>query len=88
MGEGGTRLRNCATSRKVAGSITDGAIGIFRGHNPSGRTMALGSTQPLTEMSTKNISWGSKGGRCVGLILPPSCADCLEIWESQPPGTL
>jgi len=22
------------------------------------RTMALGSTQPLTEMSTKNISWG------------------------------
>ena len=20
--------------------------------------------------------------------LPPSCADCLEIWEPQPPGTL
>jgi len=32
---------------------------------------------------------GSKGGRCVGLTtLPPSCADCLEIWELQPPGTL
>jgi hypothetical protein len=30
-----------------------------------------------------------KGGRCVGLTtLPPSCADCLEIWEPQPPGTL
>jgi len=29
-----------------------------------------------------------KGGRCVGLIiLPSSCTDCLEIWESQPPGT-
>ena len=27
-------------------------------HNPSGRTMALGSTQPLTEMSTRCISWG------------------------------
>jgi len=27
-------------------------------HNPSGRTMALGSTQPLTEMNTRNISWG------------------------------
>jgi hypothetical protein len=27
-------------------------------HNPSGRTMALGLTQPLTEMSTRNISWG------------------------------
>jgi len=51
--------------------------------------MALGSTQPLTEMSTRNTSWGVKGGRCVGLItLPPSCADCLEIWEAQPPGTL
>jgi hypothetical protein len=25
---------------------------------PVGRTMALGSTQPLTEMSTRNISWG------------------------------
>ena len=27
---------------------------------------------------------GGKGGRCVGLTtLPPSCADCLEIWEPQ-----
>jgi len=25
---------------------------------------------------------GGKGGRCVGLTtLPPSCADCLEIWD-------
>jgi hypothetical protein len=32
---------------------------------------------------------GGKGGRCVGVTtLPPSCADCLEIWEPQPPGTL
>jgi hypothetical protein len=29
-------------------------------HNPSGRIMALGSTQPLTEMSTRGISWGVK----------------------------
>jgi len=29
-----------------------------------------------------------KGGRCVGLTyLPPSCANCLEMWGSQPPGT-
>jgi len=58
---GGTRwrswLRHCATSRKVAGSISDGVIGIFHCHNPYGRTMALGFTQPLTEMSTRNISW-------------------------------
>ena len=30
----------------------------FFWHNPSGRTMALGLTQPLTEMSTRNIFWG------------------------------
>jgi len=26
--------------------------------NPSGRTIALGSTQPLTEVSTLNVFWG------------------------------
>jgi len=34
-------------------------LNIFSGlHNPSSRTMALGSTRPLTEMSTRCISWG------------------------------
>ena len=51
-------LRHCATSRKVAGSVPDGVIGIFHWHNPSCCTMALGSTQPLTEIGTRNISWG------------------------------
>jgi len=51
-------LRCCAINRKVAGSIPDVVIGIFHWHNPSDRTMALGSTQPLTEMSTRSISWG------------------------------
>jgi hypothetical protein len=50
-------LRHCATSREVAGSIPDGVTGIFHWHNPFGRTMALGFTQPLTEMSTRNVSW-------------------------------
>jgi hypothetical protein len=36
----------------------DDVIGIFHRHNPSDRTMALGSTQPLTEMSNRRISWG------------------------------
>jgi hypothetical protein len=32
---------------------------------------------------------GGKSGWCLGLTtLPPSCADCLEIWEPQTPGTL
>jgi len=51
---------HCATSPKVVGSIADNVIGIFQWHNPSGRTMALGLTQPLTEMSTRGISWGVK----------------------------
>jgi hypothetical protein len=48
-------LRHCATSRMVAGSIPDGVIEIFHWHNPSGRTMALRSTQPLTEIGTRNF---------------------------------
>ena len=41
--------------------------------------MALGSTQPLTEMSTRSISWEGKGGRCVRLTtLPPSYAVVMK----------
>jgi hypothetical protein len=43
-----------ASSQKVAGSIPDEEIGCFKLPNPSIRTMALVSTQPLTEMSTGN----------------------------------
>jgi hypothetical protein len=32
---------------------------------------------------------GGKGGQCLGQTsLPPSRANCLEIWKPQPPGTL
>jgi len=55
-----------SASWKVAGSIRDDVIGIFL-HNPSSCTMALGMTQPLTEMSTRNISWGEKGAGADGL---------------------
>jgi hypothetical protein len=67
---GGTRWRSwlwqCATRRKVAGSIPGCVNGIFYWHNPSGRTMALGSTQPLTEMNTRSISWGVKAAVSYG----------------------
>jgi len=43
-----------------AGSIPSGVTKIFHRHNPSGRTMALELTQPLTEISTRNISWEVK----------------------------
>jgi hypothetical protein len=73
---------------KIAGSIPDGVTRIIHYHNPSGRTMTLGSIQPLTKMNTRNISWG-KGGRCLGLTtFPHLCDNCLKIWEPQPPGTL
>jgi hypothetical protein len=45
-------LRCCATNRKVAGSIPAGVSGFFID------TIALGSTQPLTEMSTRSIFRG------------------------------
>jgi hypothetical protein len=84
-------LRHCSTSQKVVGLIPDGIIGIshWHTHNPFGRTMALGSTQHLTEMSTRNISWWGKDSQCIQLTtFPPSCTNFLEIWEPQPPGTL
>jgi len=49
--------------------------------------MALGSNQPQVKMSTRNIP-GGKGSRCVRLTSPSSCAECHEIWEPKPPGTL
>ena len=75
----GWRWGHCSTSRKVVGSIPGDVIGTFHWHNPSGRTAALGTTQPLIEMSTRYISW-SKSGRCVGLTTLPTCR---EIWEPQ-----
>jgi hypothetical protein len=59
-------LKHCATSRKIAGPIPDGVIGIFHLNNPSGRTMALGVTQPLTEMTIRNISSGLKAAGAQG----------------------
>ena len=50
-------LMCCATNWKFAGSIPDGVIGIFYLHDPSDRTMAVGSTQPLTEKNNLSITW-------------------------------
>jgi hypothetical protein len=46
-------------NRKVAYWSPD-EMGFFNLPNPSRRTMALESTQPLTEMSTRNLP-GGKG---------------------------
>jgi hypothetical protein len=47
-------------SEKIAGSIPDEIIGFFNRPIPSSRIMALGSTQPLTEMSTRNPPGGKR----------------------------
>jgi hypothetical protein len=45
-------VQHCVLTRNFACSIPDG----FIGHNPSSRTIALASTQTLTEISSRNIS--------------------------------
>jgi hypothetical protein len=53
-------------------------VDFFNLPNPSNRTMALGSTQPLTEMSTRNFP-GDKSGRRIGLTtLQPSVSRMSE----------
>jgi hypothetical protein len=70
-------LRHYTASRKVAGSISDEVIGFFNFINPSCRTMALGSTQLLTEMSTGNQP-GVKGGRRLWLTTSPPIVSRLS----------
>jgi hypothetical protein len=53
--------------------------------------MALGSTQPLTEMSTRNLPGGVKGGQRMGLTTSPQPVSqlprkCGSLDISQPYG--
>jgi hypothetical protein len=50
-----------------AGSIPDEVIGLFNLPNPSSRTMILVSSPPLTQISTRSLPGGVKGGRRVRL---------------------
>jgi len=59
-------------------SIPDDVTGIFYSHNPELTPKILESTQPLTEIISRNISCGV---RAAGV-------DFHEIWEPQTPGTL
>jgi hypothetical protein len=76
------------TSRQVAGSIPDGVMGVF--HWQSFRPhYGPGVDSASNRNEYQEYFLGDKGGQCVGLTtLKPSRADCLEIWEPQPPGAL
>jgi hypothetical protein len=56
--------------------------------NSSSRTMALGSTQPLTEMSTMNLPGGKKRPACradnLAAIYEPNVWKCGSLNLSQP----
>jgi len=45
---------------EVAGSVPNGVVGIIYCCNSLGSIMALGSSEPVTEMNTRNILWGVK----------------------------
>jgi hypothetical protein len=64
-------------------------VDFFNLPNPSSRTMALGSTQPLIEMSTRNFSGGKKRPVCRADNLAAICEpDVCKLWEPQPVTTL
>jgi hypothetical protein len=48
-------------------------VEFFNLPNPSSRTMALGSTQPLTEMSSENLPGGKKRLACEADNLATIC---------------
>jgi len=68
--------------------IPDGVTGIF--HWQSFRLhYGPGVDSASNRNEYQEYILGGKDGRYIGLTtLPPSCANCLEIWEPQPPGTL
>jgi hypothetical protein len=79
-------LRQYVTSWKVAGSIRVEVIRFFSLPNPSSCATALGTTQPLTEMSTRILP-GDKGWlvRKADNLTAICELTVLKIWEPHKP---
>ena len=79
-------LRHCTASRKVTGLIPNGLTGIFHWQSFQ---LHCGPGVDLASSRNEYQKYFLGGKGCVGLTtLPLSCADHLEIWEPEPPGTL
>jgi hypothetical protein len=63
-------------------------VDFFNLPNPSSRTMALGSTQPLTDMSTRNLpggkKWPAHRADNLAAICEPNVSICGSLNLSQP----
>jgi hypothetical protein len=59
-------------------------VDFFNLHNPSSRTMALGSTQPLTVMSTRNLPGSKKRPARKADNLAAIYEPNVKMWEPQP----
>jgi hypothetical protein len=84
-------LRHYATSRKVADSTPDEVTGIFTWLNLFSRTMVLGSTQSLTETSTRNLPGGKrlptrKAHNLTAICEPIVWRKCGSLDVTQPYG--
>jgi hypothetical protein len=66
------RTATNATGQKVASFISDELVECFDLSNPSSRSMALGLTRPLKELSTRNLSGAKRGRRARLTTSPPS----------------
>jgi hypothetical protein len=59
-------------------------VGFFNLSNPSSLITALGSTQPLTEMSTRNLPWCKGRPACKADNLTAICEPIFyKMWEPR-----
>jgi hypothetical protein len=79
-------LRHHATSQKFLGSIPNEVVGFLHCPIPSSHTVALGSTQPVTEMSPRYLLRGKGELACkaVNLTVTHEPIVSQNVWASKP----